>query len=115
VAAVRLLIFTGARMTEILTLRWSWIDHVNGVIRLLDSKTGAKTIHLSARARAVLDGLPRVSGLTSLSAVRRGRIWSTSKSCGGASVRRLDSMTFACKTCGTRSPASGPGLEWDCR
>jgi len=62
VAAVRLLIFTGARMTEILTLRWSWIDLDNGVVRLPDSKTGAKTIHLSAPARAVLDGLPRVSG-----------------------------------------------------
>jgi integrase len=62
VAAVRLLLFTGARMTEILTLRWSWIDLVNGVIRLPDSKTGAKTIHLSAPARAVLDGLPRMSG-----------------------------------------------------
>jgi integrase len=62
VAAVRLLIFTGARMTEILTLRWTWIDLNNGVIRLPDSKTGAKTIHLSAPARAVLDGLPRVSG-----------------------------------------------------
>jgi integrase len=62
VAAVRLLIFTGARMTEILTLRWEWIDLDNGVIRLPDSKTGAKTIHLSAPARAVLDSLPRVAG-----------------------------------------------------
>jgi integrase len=60
-AAVRLLIFTGARLTEILTLRWEWIDLDNGIVRLPDSKTGAKTIHLSAPARAVLDGLPRVS------------------------------------------------------
>src|SRR5262249_27533110 len=62
VAAVRLLIFTGARMTEILTLIWDWIDLDNGVVRLPDSKTGAKTIHLSAPARAVLDALPRVVG-----------------------------------------------------
>src|SRR5262249_54086976 len=61
VAAVRLLIFTGARMTEVLTLRWEWIDLDNGIIRLPDSKTGAKTIHLSAPARAVLDALPRVT------------------------------------------------------
>lgn len=62
VAAVRLLIFTGARLSEILTLTWEWIDLDNGIVRLPDSKTGAKTIHLSAPARAVLDGLPRVSG-----------------------------------------------------
>ncbi len=61
VAAVRLLIFTGARMTEILTLRWDWIDLDNGVVRLPDSKTGAKTIYLSAPARAVLDALPRMT------------------------------------------------------
>jgi integrase len=62
VAAVRLLIFTGARMSEILTLRWEWIDLDNGLVRLPDSKTGAKTIHLSAPARAVLSALPRVKG-----------------------------------------------------
>jgi len=61
IAAVRLLTFTGARMTEILTLRWEWVDLDGGMIRLPDSKTGAKTIHLSAPARAVLDALPRVS------------------------------------------------------
>ena len=62
VAAVRLLIFTGARMTEVLTLRWQWIDLDKGIARLPDSKSGAKTIHLSAPARAVLDALPRVTG-----------------------------------------------------
>jgi integrase len=62
VAAVRLLIFTGARMSEILTLRWEWIDLDNGLVRLPDSKTGAKTIHLSAPARAVFSALPRVKG-----------------------------------------------------
>ena len=60
VAAVRLLIFTGARMSEILTLRWEWVDLKHNVVRLPDSKTGAKTIHLSAPARAVLDALPRM-------------------------------------------------------
>ena len=43
-AAVRLLIFTGARMSEVLSLRWSEVDFERAVLRLADSKTGAKTI-----------------------------------------------------------------------
>jgi len=62
VAALRLLIFTGARLGEILGLRWDWIDLDAGLIRLPDSKTGAKPIYLNAPAREVLAKLPRVAG-----------------------------------------------------
>ena len=62
VALVRLLTFTGARLSEILGLRWDWIDIQAGTARLPDSKTGAKTLYLSAPALAVLAGLPRVEG-----------------------------------------------------
>jgi integrase len=62
VAAVKLLIFTGARLTEILDLKWEWIDFDRGEARLPDSKTGAKTLHLPAPALAVLADLPRVEG-----------------------------------------------------
>jgi integrase len=62
VAAVKLLIFTGARLTEILDLKWEWIDFERGEARLPDSKTGAKTLHLPAPALAVLADLPRVEG-----------------------------------------------------
>jgi hypothetical protein len=42
IAAIRLLIFTGARVTEILTLQWDWIDVAQGTARLPDSKTAGQ-------------------------------------------------------------------------
>jgi integrase len=62
VAAVKLLVFTGARLGEVLGLRWDWIDFERGEARLPDSKTGAKTLHLPSPALAVLAELPRVHG-----------------------------------------------------
>ena len=62
VAAIRLLLFTGARLNEILTAKWEWVDFKQGTIRLPDSKTGAKTLYLNAPALAVLEALPRVRG-----------------------------------------------------
>lgn len=60
VAAVRLLLLTGARLREILHLRWSDVDLERGLLNLTDSKTGKKSIILNAPALAVLSGLPRV-------------------------------------------------------
>lgn len=60
--AIRLLIFTGARLSEILTAEWSWVDLEAGTLRLPDSKTGDKTIHLNAPALEILAGLPRLQG-----------------------------------------------------
>ena len=61
VAAIRLLILTGARLQEILTAQWSWVDLGRGVIFLPTSKTGAKPLYLSAAAQAVLADIPRVA------------------------------------------------------
>ena len=57
VAAVRLLLLTGCRKSEILTLRWS--DYREGHLFLRDSKTGPRTVWLSRPARAILNRLPR--------------------------------------------------------
>ena len=59
-AALRLLIFTGARLREILHLRWEYVDFDRGLLLLPDSKTGRKTIILNAPALAILSELPRV-------------------------------------------------------
>jgi integrase len=62
IAAIKLLVFTGARLSEILGLRWEWIDFDRGEARLPDSKTGTKTLHLPPPALAVLADLTRVEG-----------------------------------------------------
>lgn len=62
IAYVRLLMFTGARSSEILGLRWAWVDLERAELRLPDSKTGRKTVHLAPPAVEVLDALPRLDG-----------------------------------------------------
>jgi integrase len=59
-AAVGLLILTGARLMEILTLRWEYVDFENEVLRFPDSKTGAKLIHLNEPAIKLLQAMPRI-------------------------------------------------------
>ena len=59
IAAIRLLMFTGARLGEILNLRWDQVDPERTCLRLPESKTGAKVIHLNAPALEVLNGIER--------------------------------------------------------
>ncbi len=58
--SLRLLIFTGARLREILHLKWGHVDFERGLLLLPTSKTGKKTIVLNAPALAILNSLPRV-------------------------------------------------------
>jgi integrase len=60
VAAIRLLILTGARLREILHAKWDYVDFERETIFLPDSKTGKKPIYLNAAALAVLADLPRL-------------------------------------------------------
>ena len=59
-AAIRILLFTGARKSEIVELRWKDVDLANNIIALKTSKTGARTIQLNHYAHTVLETLPRV-------------------------------------------------------
>ena len=61
-AAIRLLLFTGCRKSEILTLKWEHVDFERGCLRLPDSKTGAKVIPLGAPALGILNNLTHVQG-----------------------------------------------------
>jgi integrase len=60
IAGIRLLILTGARKSEILTLKWEHVDTERGWLRLPDSKTGAKVVPLGAAALEALSDIPRI-------------------------------------------------------
>ena len=60
IAAVRLLLLTGARRGEILGLRWFEVNFDDSRIELAESKTGAKFIYLPPAAIEVLRNLPRL-------------------------------------------------------
>jgi integrase len=64
IAIIRLLAFTGARKSEIASLKWSDVDLQRGYLALGDSKTGAKIIPLGAPAVEVLSGVARIEGAT---------------------------------------------------
>jgi len=66
VAAFRLLILTGARLGEIRCCKWEYVLLDRGIIRLPDSKTGPKFIHLGRTAIDLLRHLPRKDGNPSL-------------------------------------------------
>ena len=54
---IRLLLLTGCRRGEILTLRWNEVD--GDTIALGDTKTGPRKVYLNARARRIIERQPR--------------------------------------------------------
>ncbi len=54
---IRLLLLTGCRKSEIVTLRWQDVD--GDTVNLADSKTGPRQVLLNAPARAILERQPR--------------------------------------------------------
>lgn len=61
IAAFRILLLTGCRLSEIQRLEWHHVDLQQKELRLPDSKTGAKTVHLGDTVVALLETLPRVA------------------------------------------------------
>ena len=59
IAAIRLLVFTGCRLGEILQLRWEHVDFERRCLHLAESKTGARTVPINAPALKVLAELER--------------------------------------------------------
>ncbi len=61
ILAARLLILTGCRLNEIMTLKWEHVDLSEKVLRLPDSKTGAKVVHLGQPAIDLLETAERIT------------------------------------------------------
>jgi integrase len=100
VATIKLLVFTGARLSEVLGLQWQWIDFDRGEARLPDSKTGAKTIHLPAPALEVLAALPQIEGEPHVLGARRGTTfieapWRRIRTAAGLDDVRLHDLRHA--------------------
>jgi integrase len=62
VNAIRLLILTGCRLGEIMTLQWDHVDLDARELRLPDSKTDAKIVHFGETAANVLKGIEKIEG-----------------------------------------------------
>jgi integrase len=114
-ALIKLLVFTGARLNEILTLEWSSVDTVRGEARIADSKTGAKIVHLPPPALSVLAELPRLSGNPYVIAgerlgrhlVNAEKPWRAIRSAAGLDDVRLHDLRHAFASV---AAASGMGL-----
>ena len=60
VALIRLLLLTGARLREIMTCKWQYINFEHKIIELPDSKTGKKEIILCNRCIKILNKLTKI-------------------------------------------------------
>jgi integrase len=63
VAVIRVAILTGARISELLDLRWEYIRQDENELHLPDTKTGFSRRPISAAALAVLDNVERMPGV----------------------------------------------------
>lgn len=59
IAALRVISLTGARLREILNLKWEYVNLDQHMLNLPDSKTGAKSIYLNDAAVSVIRKIPR--------------------------------------------------------
>ena len=88
-AFLMLLIYTGARKSEIANARWEWLN--GNVLNLPDSKTGAKQIFLPPQALEILDRLPRTHGtITGLASPQR--LWYTIRAEAGCPDLRMHDL-----------------------
>ena len=59
VVAIRLLMLTGCRLSEIQKLQWEHVDLEAGELQLPDTKTGGRAVPLAPSAVRLLEALPR--------------------------------------------------------
>ena len=115
-AAIKLLLFTGARRGEITGLQWQNVDFERKYLRLPDSKTGAKIVYLNEPALEVLRSLPRLSNnLHVIPGTRYGaafvgidKIWARVRASAGLHDVRLHDLRHSFASIGVGDGLSLP-------
>ena len=103
-AIIRLLLLTGCRKGEIVTLRWQDVD--GDTLNLADAKTGPRQVFLNAPARAILERQPRTGNTYVFpSPSKPGRPLSGDLKLWRSVRRKPKSRTCVFMTSVTRSPA----------
>jgi integrase len=114
-AALRLLLLTGARLEEVLSLKWSYLNLETCLANLPDSKTGFKILHLPQPAVEILNSLPKFtseyvfpseSASGHLSSLRKA--WAAVCANAGLSGWRLHDLRHAFASAAVNSGASLP-------
>ena len=72
--AIQMLIFTGCRTGEILSLKWEYIDFKNSCMNLPDTKTGERNMLLNPTALSILASLEKKSAYVFVSRVENKQI-----------------------------------------
>jgi integrase len=114
IAAIRLLILTGCRRSEVLTAQHDYVDRFHHCLRLPDSKTGAKVVHIGPAALKVIDDLERVAGNPYLlpgpggagHLVNLQKPWSRIRRAAGLTDLRLHDLRHAFASLGVTRGAS---------
>ena len=101
-------------MSEILTLRWEHVDLERRCLRLPDSKSGAKVVHLNGAAIGVLALLAREPSGWVLPGGKEGAHLVNLQKPWRRIRRQATWATSGCTTCGTASPRWPPGLAKGC-
>ena len=73
-SAIKILLFTGRRTGEILTLKWDYIDFKNFRMNLPDTKTGKKSFRFSPTVHQILSSLPDKEGYVFKSIIGNKRV-----------------------------------------
>ena len=113
-AALKVLLFTGGRCGEVLTLKWEYVDMEHGLAHLPDSKTGAKVLHLPPPALAVLGALPRLNDYCFPGRYGRGHVvnvkdtWKRVLEAGGVEGWRIHDLRHAFASYAANSGKSLP-------
>ncbi len=116
IPAIRLLLLTGCRRDEIVTLKWDDVDRRAGELRLRDGKTGWRSVPLTPAVEHVLASVPRIAGNPWVITGRRKRdrlksldeIWGVLRARAGLEDVRLHDCRHSYAS---RALALGEGLS----